>query len=199
MMSRDLETVARDLVAEGKGILAADETIPTLTQRFDALGIPSTEHSRRAYRQMLFTSPSTAAFISGAIMCDETFHQKSSTGTPLPEVLSDHGILAGIKVDTRAKPFAGSPNGSVTEGLDGLRDRLSEYRAMGACFAKWRAVIRIGDTLPSSPSVTANAHALPRYALSRKCNRHALHHRVRRNSAAAVGNYAAAMEEISPD
>jgi fructose-bisphosphate aldolase class I len=164
MTSRDLEIVALALVAEGKGILAADETVPTLARRFDALGIPSTERSRRTYREMLFTSPGTGEFISGAIMYDETIRQKSAAGTPLAEVLSAHGIVPGIKVDTGAKPLAGSPSESVTEGLDGLRDRLSEYRAMGARFAKWRAVIRITDTLPSSACVAANAHALARYA-----------------------------------
>jgi fructose-bisphosphate aldolase, class I len=164
MTSRDLESVARALVDEGKGILAADETIPTLTRRFDALGIPSTEHSRRTYREMLFTSPGAAEFISGAILYDETIRQKSSRGTPLAEALSAQGILPGIKVDTGAKPLAGSPDETVTEGLDGLRDRLAEYRAMGARFAKWRAVIRVTDALPSSACVNANAHALARYA-----------------------------------
>jgi fructose-bisphosphate aldolase class I len=164
MTSRDLESVARALVEEGKGILAADETIPTLTRRFDALGISSTEHSRRTYREMLFTSPGAAEFISGAILYDETIRQKSSRGTPLAEALSTQGILPGIKVDTGAKPLAGSPDETVTEGLDGLRDRLAQYRAMGARFAKWRAVIRITDALPSSACVGANAHALARYA-----------------------------------
>ena len=164
MTSRDLERVARALVAKGKGILAADETVATLTRRFDALGIPSTEDRRRTYREMLFTTPGTAEFISGAIMYDETIRQKSSSGTPLAEVLSVHGIVPGIKVDTGTKPLAGSANESVTEGLDGLRDRLSEFRAMGARFAKWRAVIRVTETLPSSACVAANAHALARYA-----------------------------------
>jgi fructose-bisphosphate aldolase class I len=164
MTSCDLEKVALALVAEGKGILAADETIPTLTKRFDALGIPSTENSRRTYREMLFSSPGTAQFISGAIMYDETIRQRGSRGTPLAEILSAQGILPGIKVDTGAKPLAGSPSESVTEGLDGLRDRLCEYHAMGARFAKWRAVIRIADALPTSACLAANAHALARYA-----------------------------------
>jgi fructose-bisphosphate aldolase, class I len=164
MTSHDLESVALTLVAEGKGILAADETIPTLTRRFDTLGIQSTEQSRRTYREMLFTSPGTAEFISGVIMYDETIRQKSSSGTPLAEVLAGQSILPGIKVDTGAKPLAGSPHETVTEGLDGLRDRLSEYHAMGARFAKWRAVIHITDALPSSACVSANAHALARYA-----------------------------------
>jgi fructose-bisphosphate aldolase, class I len=163
MTSHHLETVALTLVAEGKGILAADETIPTLTRRFDTLGIQSTEQSRRTYQEMLFTSPGAAEFISGVIMYDETIRQKSSGGTPLAEVLTQ-GILPGIKVDTGAKPLAGSPNETVTEGLDGLRDRLKEYHGMGARFAKWRAVIHLTDTLPTSACVSANAHALARYA-----------------------------------
>ena len=164
MASGELERVALTLVADGKGILAADETVPTLTRRFDMLGIKSTEQSRRTYREMLFTSPGAAEFISGAIKYDETIRQKSSRGTPLAEALAVRGVLPGIKVDTGAKPLAGSSDESVTEGLDGLRDRLSEYRTMGARFAKWRAVIRITDSLPSSACVTANAHALARYA-----------------------------------
>lgn len=163
-MSQDLESIAAVLVAKGKGILAADETVPTLTKRFDALGIQSTEQSRRTYREMLFTSTGAAEFISGVIMHDETIRQKSSGGTPFAQVLSGQGIVPGIKVDTGAKPLAGSPDEKVTEGLDGLRDRLSEYRGMGARFAKWRAVIRIADTLPSAACVSANAHALGRYA-----------------------------------
>jgi fructose-bisphosphate aldolase, class I len=163
-MSHDLESVALTLVADGKGILAADETVPTLTKRFDTLGIPSTEQSRRTYREMLFTSPGEAEFISGVILQDETIHQKSSGGTPLAEVLSTQGILPGIKVDTGAKPLAGCPGETVTEGLDGLGDRLQKYHGMGARFAKWRAVIHIDDALPSSACVSANAHALARYA-----------------------------------
>ena len=163
-MNHDLGSTAAALVAKGKGILAADETVPTLTKRFDALGIQSTEQSRRTYREMLFTSTGAAEFISGVIMHDETIRQKSSGGTPFTQVLSNQGILPGIKVDTGAKPLAGSPDEKITEGLDGLRDRLSEYRGMGARFAKWRAVIRIADTLPSAACVSANAHALGRYA-----------------------------------
>jgi fructose-bisphosphate aldolase class I len=165
MTSHGLENVAPTLVAEGKGILAADETVPTLTRRFDTLGIQSTEQSRCTYREMLFSSPGAAEFISGVIMYDETIRQKNSSGTPLTEALAVQGILPGIKVDTGAKPLAGSPNETVTEGLDGLRDRLAEYRAMGARFAKWRAVIRVSETLPSSACVSANAHALARYAV----------------------------------
>jgi fructose-bisphosphate aldolase class I len=164
MTHQDLESVALTLVAEGKGILAADETIPTLTKRFDTLGIKSTEQSRRTYREMLFTAPGAADFISGVIMYDETIRQKSSAGTPIADAATSQGILPGIKVDTGAKPLAGSPGETVTEGLDGLRDRLSQYRSMGARFAKWRAVIHVSDTLPSSTCVSANAHALGRYA-----------------------------------
>jgi fructose-bisphosphate aldolase class I len=164
MTSDDLESVALTLVAEGKGILAADETTPTLTRRFDTLGIQSTEQSRRTYREMLFTSSGAAEFISGVIMYDETIRQKSSGGVLLAEAVAVQGILPGIKVDTGAKALAGSPEETVTEGLDGLRDRLREYRDMGARFAKWRAVIHVTDALPSSACVSANAHALARYA-----------------------------------
>jgi fructose-bisphosphate aldolase, class I len=163
-MSQDLESVAAMLVADGKGILAADESVATLTRRFDTLGIKSTEQSRRAYRELLFTTSGASEFISGAILYDETIHQRSSGGTPLAEVLLSQGIVPGIKVDTGAEPLAGSPEETVTEGLDGLRDRLAEYHGMGARFAKWRAVIRITDKLPSVACVSANAHALGRYA-----------------------------------
>jgi fructose-bisphosphate aldolase class I len=163
-MSEDLESIAVTLVADGKGILAADESVATLTRRFDPLGIKSTEESRRAYREMLFTTSGAAEFVSGAILYDETIRQRSSGGTPLAEVLSRQGIVPGIKVDTGAEPLAGAPEETVTEGLDGLRERLAEYHGMGARFAKWRAVIRITDTLPSIACVVANAHALARYA-----------------------------------
>jgi fructose-bisphosphate aldolase, class I len=163
-MSQDPESIAATLVTDGKGILAADESVATLTRRFDPLGIQSTEQSRRAYREMLFTTSGAAEFISGAILYDETIRQKSSGGTPLAEVLSSQGIVPGIKVDTGAEPLAGSLEETVTEGLDGLRDRLAEYHDMGARFAKWRAVIRITEHLPSEACVSANAHALARYA-----------------------------------
>jgi fructose-bisphosphate aldolase, class I len=163
-MSEDLESVAATLVADGKGILAADESVATLTRRFEPLGIRSTEQSRRAYREMLFTTSGAAEFISGAILYDETIRQKSSDGMPLAEVLLSQGIIPGIKVDTGAESLAGSPEETVTEGLDGLRDRLADYHGMGARFAKWRAVIRITDKLPSVACVSANAHALARYA-----------------------------------
>ncbi len=164
MGRQELEQTARALVAEGKGILAADETVPTLTKRFDALKIASTESSRRTYREMFFTTPDVSAFISGVILQDETIRQKNAAGIPLTKVLSEQGIIPGIKVDTGAKVLAGSPEEKITEGLDGLRDRLKEYAAMGARFAKWRAVIRITDTLPSPMCVNVNAHALARYA-----------------------------------
>src|SRR5712671_331361 len=163
-MSHERESIAQTLVADGKGILAADETVPTLTRRFDTLGIQSTEQSRRTYRDMLFTAPGAAEFISGVILQDETIRQQSSAGTPLAQVLSNQGILPGIKVDTGTKPLAGSPGETITEGLDGLRDRLQAYQGMGARFAKWRAVIHIDDALPSSACVGANSHALARYA-----------------------------------
>ena len=163
-MNHDLEPIAATLVANGKGILAADETPSTLTKRFNSLGIKSTEQSRRTYREMLFTAKGVDKFISGAILQDETIRQKSASGTPLAEVLASRKILAGIKVDKGAKPLAGSPGESVTEGLDGLRDRLAEYRGMGARFAKWRAVIQVSETLPSPACVRANSHALARYA-----------------------------------
>jgi fructose-bisphosphate aldolase class I len=164
MATVDLGNTAQALVANGKGILAADETPTTLTRRFDALNIDSTPDSRRAYREMFFTTPGVAECISGVIMQDETIHQKSSSGTPLADVLAQQGVMPGIKVDTGAKPLAGSPGETITEGLDGLRERLQEYRQMGARFAKWRAVIRIGDSRPSSTCVHVNAHALARYA-----------------------------------
>jgi fructose-bisphosphate aldolase class I len=164
MATVDLESTAKALVADGKGILAADETPTTLTRRFDALTIDSTPDSRRAYREMFFTTPGVAECISGVILQDETIRQKSSTGTPLADVLAQQGVMPGIKVDTGAKPLAGSPGETITEGLDGLRERLQEYHQMGARFAKWRAVIRIGEALPSSTCVHVNAHALARYA-----------------------------------
>jgi fructose-bisphosphate aldolase class I len=164
MAQHELNQTARKLIAEGKGILAADETVSTITKRFATLKIESTEDSRRAYREMFFTTPDVSAFISGVILQDETIRQKNDAGIPLTKVLSEQGIIPGIKVDTGAKVLAGSPEEKMTEGLDGLRDRLKEYAAMGARFAKWRAVIRITDRLPSPMCVNVNAHALARYA-----------------------------------
>jgi fructose-bisphosphate aldolase class I len=159
-----LLATAEALVAKGKGILAADETPATLTRRFEALGIASTEDSRRTYREMLFTAPGLAEFTSGVIMQDETIRQTGSSGAPLARLLADKGIAPGVKVDTGARPLAGWPGEMVTEGLDRLRERLAEYRGLGARFAKWRAVIRIADEAPSRACVAANVHALARYA-----------------------------------
>jgi len=160
----DLNTVARALVAEGKGILAADESAPTIKKRFDSIGVDSTEANRRAYRELLFTTPGLGEFISGVILFDETIRQQAADGTPLVEVLDRNGIIAGIKVDKGAKPLAGSPGETVTEGLDGLRERLAEYVTLGARFTKWRAVFAIGDGLPSRYCIDANAEALARFA-----------------------------------
>ena len=164
MTLTDLAEIAQQLVAGGKGILAADETVPTVTKRLDAQQIESTPNSRRAYREMFFTTSAIGEFISGVILQDETIHQRSSQGIAMAEVLSRQGILPGIKVDDGAKPLAGSPGEKITEGLDGLGDRLKAYREIGARFAKWRAVISVSDTLPSATCVNVNAHALARYA-----------------------------------
>jgi fructose-bisphosphate aldolase class I len=164
MMSTDLARVARTIVADGKGILAADETVGTITKRLHPLGIASTAETRRDYREMLFTAPDIASFIGGVILQDETIRQNSSAGKPFVTVLTDQGIIPGIKVDAGARPMAGAPGELVTEGLDGLRARLEEYRKLGARFAKWRAVITIGEGLPTRKCVHANASALGRYA-----------------------------------
>jgi fructose-bisphosphate aldolase, class I len=164
MPTTSLDETARAIVAGGKGLLAADETVPTLTKRLAALTIESTADSRRAYREMFFSTPGVSEFIGGVIMQDETIHQQSSAGAPLVDLLAEQGITPGIKVDGGARPLAGSPGERVTEGLDGLRDRLRAYRELGARFAKWRAVIRIGEGLPTATCVNANAHALARYA-----------------------------------
>jgi fructose-bisphosphate aldolase class I len=163
-MADDLVSAARALLAPGKGLLAADETPRTLGRRFEALGIVCTEASRCAYREMLFTAPGAAEFISGVILQDETIRQSGAGGGRLTQVLADQGVMPGIKVDTGAKPLAGWPGELVTEGLDGLRERLAEYRELGAGFAKWRAVFRISGSGPSRACVAANAHALARYA-----------------------------------
>ncbi len=159
-----LQDVARALVAPGKGILAADESTGTIKKRFDSINVESTEPNRRAYRQLLFKAQGAEEFISGVILFDETTRQSSDEGTPFVQLLSDKGIIPGIKVDKGAKDLAGAQGEKVSEGLDGLRERLVEYRAAGLRFAKWRAVITIGDGLPSDYCIEANAHALARYA-----------------------------------
>jgi fructose-bisphosphate aldolase class I len=164
MSKQDLQSVAKALVAEGKGILAADESSGTIKKRFDSISVESTEENRRAYREMLFTTKGAADYISGVILFDETIRQGTKDGVSFPEVLSKQGTIPGIKVDTGAKPMAGFPNERVTEGLDGLRDRLAEYVKLGAKFAKWRAVITIGDGIPTVACMNSNAHALARYA-----------------------------------
>src|ERR671924_388306 len=160
----ELERVAKALVAPGKGILAADESFPTIEKRFKALEIESTEDNRRSYREMLFTTPGIGDSISGVILFDETIRQEAADGTPFPRVLEDAGVIPGIKVDTGAKPLAGADGEKVTEGLDGLRERLAEYRQLGARFAKWRAVIGIGDNIPTRRCLETNAELLARYA-----------------------------------
>jgi fructose-bisphosphate aldolase class I len=160
----DLESTARALVAPGKGILAADESTGTIKKRFDSIGVESTEENRRAYRDLLFTAEGAAEYISGVILYDETIRQSSADGTPFPKLLADQGIIPGIKVDTGAHPLANAPEEKITEGLDGLRDRLNEYRELGARFTKWRAVITIGNDIPSNYCIWTNAHALARYA-----------------------------------
>ncbi|MGI8427333.1 MAG: class I fructose-bisphosphate aldolase [Actinomycetota bacterium] len=160
----ELAATAKELVAEGKGILAADESTPTLGKRFAKLDIESTADSRRDYRELYFTAEGASDAISGVILYDETIRQNSSDGTAFPKLLESQGIIPGIKVDTGAKPLAGAPGETITEGLDGLRERLNEYRAMGARFAKWRAVITIGAGTPSRYAIETNAHALARYA-----------------------------------
>ena len=164
MPAQDLESTARAIVAPGKGILAADESSPTIEKRFKTINVESTESNRRAYRELLFTTSGIHEFISGVILFDETIRQKAADGTPFVEVLSRQDVMPGIKVDKGAKPLAGVPVEKVTEGLDGLRDRLNEYRDLGARFTKWRAVIAIGDGIPSRYCILANAEALARFA-----------------------------------
>jgi len=161
---QDLAEIARALVAPGKGILAADESSGTIKSRFAAIGVESTEDNRRDYRELLFRTPGAADHISGVILYDETIRQKGADGTPLVDVLTGQGIRPGIKVDAGAKPLAGAAGELVTEGLDGLRERFAEYGRLGAQFSKWRAVITIGDGLPSGYCIETNAHALARYA-----------------------------------
>ena len=164
MTATELDTIARAMVAKDKGILAADESSGTIKKRFDKIKLDSTEESRRTYRELLFTTPGASDYISGVILYDETIRQKTRDGVPFPEFLSRNGMLPGIKVDLGAKPLAGFPGETITEGLDGLRERLAEYRKLGAKFAKWRAVIDIAEGIPTRFCIEANAHALARYA-----------------------------------
>ncbi len=159
-----LEITANEMVAEGKGLLAMDESTPTCGKRLQAVGVDNTEANRVAYRELLLGTQGAGKYISGAILYDETIRQKTPDGTPFPELARRQGIIPGIKVDAGAKDLTGHPNEKVTEGLDGLRERLAEYRDLGARFCKWRAVITIGAGMPSRACIEANAHALARYA-----------------------------------
>ena len=164
MNAQKLIDTAKALVAGDKGLLAMDESNPTCNKRFAKLGIPQTEETRRAYRELIVTTPGLGESISGAILYDETIRQRKRDGTPFVKAITDAGIIPGIKVDTGAKDLAGHPGEKITEGLDGLRDRLAEYSQMGARFAKWRAVIAVGEGIPSRAAIEANANALARYA-----------------------------------
>ncbi len=164
MGKQELVTTVRAMMHAGKGILAMDESNPTCNQRFAKLGIAQTVEARRAWRELILTTPGLGEFISGAILYDETIRQSKNDGTSFIKLLTEAGIVPGIKVDAGAKDLAGHPGEKITEGLDGLRERLSEYRQMGARFAKWRAVITIGEGIPSRGCLEANAHALARYA-----------------------------------
>lgn len=164
MSIEDLEDIAQAMVAPGKGIIAIDESTGTIAKRFAAVGVADSEENRRAYREMLLTTPNLAEHISGAILYDETLRQSTRDGVPFTRVMTDAGILPGIKVDKGTSPLAGCPGELVTEGLDGLRARLEEYARLGARFAKWRAVINIGEDIPTGTCIEANAHALARYA-----------------------------------
>lgn len=159
-----LHEIARTMVSDRRGILAADESVGTMSKRLEGVGVEPTEENRRRYRELLLTTAGLSDSISGAILSDETFRQQLSDGSTFPAALAERGVLAGIKVDTGATPLAGAPDEKVTEGLDGLRGRLEEYVDLGASFTKWRAVFSIGDGLPSVRAIHANAHALARYA-----------------------------------
>ena len=159
-----LEAVVSDLVAPGKGVLAVDESGGTIEKRFKDVGVTSTEASRRAYREMLLTAPGLGAFISGVILFDETIRQRATDGTPFVELIKRQGMIPGIKVDAGAKPMAGFPEEKITEGLDGLRTRLAEYAQLGARFTKWRAVLRVGEQVPTPTCIKANCQALARFA-----------------------------------
>ena len=164
MSIEDLEDIAQAMVAPGKGIIAIDESTTTIKKRFDSVGVECTEENRRAYREMLLTAPNLGQHISGAILYDETLRQSTKDGTPFTQVMAAAGILPGIKVDMGTHPLAGCPGEVITEGLDGLRARLEEYAKLGAKFAKWRAVINIGQDIPTGTCIESNAHALARYA-----------------------------------
>jgi fructose-bisphosphate aldolase, class I len=164
MNTAELAATAHALVAKHRGLLAADESTGTITRRFNSIKLESTEENRRAYRELLFTTQGVGEFISGVILYDETIRQKTKDGVPFPAYLSQHAMIPGIKVDEGAKPLAGYPGETVTEGLDGLRERFAEYYKLGARFAKWRAVIDIGAGIPTHYAILANADALARYA-----------------------------------
>lgn len=162
--AQELKATAQAMVTRGKGILAIDESNGTCNKRFEALGIPTTEENRRAYRELILTTPNLGNYVSGYILYDETIRQSTEDGKSFVQVIQDSGMIPGIKVDTGAKDLAGHPNEKVTEGLDGLRERIAEYYGMGARFAKWRGVITIGDGIPSTTCLESNAHGLARYA-----------------------------------
>lgn len=164
MSIEDLEDIALAMVAPGKGIIAIDESAGTIKKRFDAVGVEDTEENRRRYRELLLTTPNLSQYISGAILFDETIRQSTSDGVPFPRYMAEAGLVPGIKVDRGIHPLAGCPGEVITEGLDGLRPRLEEYARLGARFAKWRAVIHIGEDIPTSTCIESNAHALARYA-----------------------------------
>src|SRR5438093_4280494 len=164
MKTENLESVARKLVGPGRGVLAADESLPTIEKRLKSIGVASTEENRRAYREMLFTTAGVGEFVRGVILFDETIRQKTHDGRAFVEALEEQGIIPGIKVDKGTKSMANFPGEKITEGLDGLREQLAEYRELGARFAKWRAVIAIGEKIPTHTCITANAEALARYA-----------------------------------
>jgi fructose-bisphosphate aldolase class I len=164
MNTAELHAIALAMVAKNRGILAADESTSTIKKRFDSIKLESTEENRRAYRELLFTAAGAQQYISGVILYDETIRQKTKAGEPFPAYLAKHGMLPGIKVDLGAKPLPGFPGETMTEGLDGLRERLAEYHKLGAKFAKWRAVIDIGSGIPSRYAIDANAEGLARYA-----------------------------------
>ncbi|MDP3963279.1 MAG: class I fructose-bisphosphate aldolase [bacterium] len=161
---KKLQQTAKAMVARGKGILAIDESFGNSEKRFGKVGVPHTEENRRAYRQLLITAPGIEQYISGMILFDETLRQKTADGVPFPDALKERGMIPGIKVDKGTKDLALHPNEVITEGLDGLRERFAEYAALGAQFAKWRAVITIGDGIPTVACIRVNAHALARYA-----------------------------------